>query len=79
MSGDVDYLLKVVTPDIRSYDAVYKKLIKVAELSDVSSSFSMECIKYTTALPVDYVGMKCAQGNGFRASLLLRVSVTTHL
>ncbi len=56
MSGEVDYLLKVVTPDIRSYDAVYKKLIKVAELSDVSSSFSMERIKYTTALPVDYAG-----------------------
>lgn len=54
MSGDVDYLLKVVTPDIRSYDAVYKKLIKVAELTDVSSSFSMECMKYTTALPVEY-------------------------
>ncbi|MEQ1773470.1 MAG: Lrp/AsnC family transcriptional regulator [Burkholderiales bacterium] len=54
MSGDIDYLLKVVTPDIRSYDTVYKKLIKVADLSDVSSSFSMERIKYTTALPVDY-------------------------
>ena len=54
MSGDADYLLKVVTPDIRSYDAVYKKLIKVAELTDVSSSFSMACMKYTTALQVEY-------------------------
>lgn len=54
MSGDIDYLLKVVVPDIRGYDAVYKKLIKVAELSDVSSSFAMERIKVTTALPVEY-------------------------
>jgi Lrp/AsnC family transcriptional regulator len=54
MSGDIDYLLKVVVPDIRGYDAVYKKLIKVAELSDVSSSFAMERIKYSTALPVSY-------------------------
>lgn len=54
MSGEVDYLLKIAVPDIRGYDAVYKKLIKVAELSDVSSSFSMERIKYTTALPVEY-------------------------
>ena len=55
MSGDVDYLLKVVVPDIAGYDAFYKKLIKVGALSDVSSSFAMEQIKYTTALPLDSV------------------------
>jgi Lrp/AsnC family transcriptional regulator len=54
MSGDVDYLLRVVVPDIQSYDAVYKKLIRVADLQDVSSAFAMEQIKYTTALPVRY-------------------------
>lgn len=54
MSGEVDYLMRVVVPDIAGYDAVYKRLIRVAELSDVSSSFAMERIKYTTALPVDY-------------------------
>jgi Lrp/AsnC family transcriptional regulator len=52
MSGDVDYLLRVVVPDIAGYDAVYKKLIKAANLHDVSSSFAMECIKYTTELPL---------------------------
>ena len=55
MSGDIDYLLRVVVPDIAAYDAVYKRLIKTAELSDVSSSFAMERIKSTTALPLDYV------------------------
>ena len=55
MSGEVDYLLKVVVPDIAGYDAVYKKLIKVAELYDVSSSFAMEQLKSTTSLPLDYV------------------------
>ena len=54
MSGEIDYLLRIVVPDIASYDAVYKRLIKAADLSDVSSSFAMERIKYTTALPVDY-------------------------
>lgn len=57
MSGDVDYLLRVVVPDIAAYDAVYKRLIRVAELNDVSSSFAMEQMKYTTALPLDYVGL----------------------
>ncbi len=54
MSGDVDYLLKIVVPDIDSYDAVYKRLIKSADLSGVSSSFAMEEIKHTTAMPVGY-------------------------
>ena len=54
MSGDIDYLLKIVVPDIAAYDAVYKRLIALADLTDVSSSFAMETIKYTTALPVDY-------------------------
>ena len=55
MSGDVDYLLKVVTTDIDGYDRFYKKLIKAAHLSGVSSAFSMEQIKYTTALPLELV------------------------
>lgn len=54
MSGQVDYLLRVVVPDIAAYDRVYKKLIAVADLYDVSSSFAMERIKNTTALPLDY-------------------------
>lgn len=55
MSGDIDYLLKVVTSDIEGYDRFYKKLIKVAQLSGVSSAFSMEQIKFTTALPLELV------------------------
>ena len=54
MSGDVDYMLRVVVPDIAAYDEVYKRLIAVGGLSDVSSSFAMERIKYTTELPLDY-------------------------
>jgi Lrp/AsnC family transcriptional regulator len=54
MSGEIDYLLRVVVPDIDAYDRFYKKLIAKIQLSDVSSSFAMEQIKYTTALPLDY-------------------------
>ncbi len=52
MSGEVDYLLKVMVRDMRAYDVFYKRLIATAPLSDVSSSFAMEQIKFTTALPV---------------------------
>ena len=54
MSGEIDYLLRVVVPDIASYDAVYKRLIKAADFADVSSSFALEEIKYTTALPLGF-------------------------
>ncbi|AJK45590.1 Lrp/AsnC family transcriptional regulator [Burkholderia plantarii] len=52
MSGETDYLLRVVVADIADYDRVYKLLIRTVPLSDVSSSFAMEQIKYSTALPV---------------------------
>src|SRR5690606_26829676 len=55
MSGEVDYLLRVVVPDIAAYDAFYKKLISKIEIRDVSSAFAMEQIKYTTELPLDYL------------------------
>ena len=54
MSGDVDYLLRIVVPDIAAYDGVYKRLIAGTQLSDVSSSFAMEQLKFTTALPLRY-------------------------
>jgi Lrp/AsnC family transcriptional regulator len=52
MSGDVDYLLRLQVADIADYDRVYKQLIKKVRLTDVSSTFAMEQIKYTTAIPV---------------------------
>lgn len=55
MSGEVDYLLRVVVPDIGAFDAFYKKLIGKINLSDVSSSFAMGQIKYTTALPLGFI------------------------
>lgn len=55
MSGETDYLLKIVVRDIEDYDRVYKKLIAVAPLHDVSSMFAMERIKVSTALPLEGV------------------------
>ncbi|MFD1949975.1 Lrp/AsnC family transcriptional regulator [Sphingomonas arantia] len=52
MSGEIDYLLKIVARDIADYDRIYRKLTKVADLHDVTSSFAMQEIKSTTALPL---------------------------
>ena len=58
MSGDVDYLMRIVVPDIDAYDAVYKRLIAAVEFLDVSASFALETIKYTTALPLSYLTLE---------------------
>lgn len=55
MSGEVDYLLRLAIPDIAAYDTVYKQLIQVGGLTDVSASFALECIKSTTELPLSYI------------------------
>lgn len=53
MSGEVDYLMRVAVSSIEAYDRFYKKLIERIELSNVTSSFAMEQMKYTTALPIN--------------------------
>src|SRR5262245_47140323 len=58
MTGDVDYLLQAVIPDVAAYDDLYTRLIGRITLADVSSSFVMEEIKSTTVLPLDYAPQK---------------------
>lgn len=58
LSGDIDYLLRVALPNIKAYDAFYKRLIAKVDLSDVSCMFAMETIKSTTKLPLSYVALK---------------------
>ena len=54
IAGEYDYLLRVQVADMKRYDDFYKKLVNsVPGLSDVTSSFAMEQIKYTTALPIE--------------------------
>lgn len=52
LSGNVDYLLKIVVADVADYDRVYKKIVRAVPLFDVSSYISMERIKETTELPL---------------------------
>jgi len=62
MSGEVDYLLRVVVPSIDAYDRFYKKLISRISITKVSSAFAMEQIKYTTAVPLDFARDRLASG-----------------
>ena len=55
ISGDSDYLMKVLVPDMQAYDEFYQRLIAQAGFSDVSSSFAMEQIKYSTEIPLESI------------------------
>lgn len=55
LTGSTDYIMKVVVPDIAAYDEVYKRMIDRLEFSSVNSSISMEELKFTTAVPTEYL------------------------
>jgi Lrp/AsnC family transcriptional regulator len=53
LGGDVDYLLRVVVPDMAAFDTFYRRLTaEVPSLRKVTSRFAMERVKSTTALPI---------------------------
>lgn len=52
LAGDIDYILKVRVPNARAFDTFYQSLIREVSIFNVTSSLSMEEIKYTTALPL---------------------------
>lgn len=52
LAGDVDYILKMMVRSVADYDRVYQRLIADIRLSDVSASFAMEKLKFTTELPL---------------------------
>ncbi len=52
MSGEIDYIAKIYARDIQHYDLIYKKIIAIGDILDVSSSFSMETIKSGNRVPV---------------------------
>ncbi|APZ52902.1 Lrp/AsnC family transcriptional regulator [Salipiger abyssi] len=54
LAGEIDYMLRVVVPDIATYDSVYQRLIEKVDIRDVSSMFAMETIRSSTELPLDY-------------------------
>jgi Lrp/AsnC family transcriptional regulator len=57
LTGETDYLLRIVVPDIEHFDEVYKRMISKIEFSDISSAISMEEMKFTTAVPTRYMLM----------------------
>jgi len=52
MAGDIDYLLRVVVPDISAFDRFYQRLTKRVRMKGVTSRFTMETIRASTVYPL---------------------------
>ncbi len=53
MAGEYDYMMKVVARDMAGFDEFYKRMVNnITGISNVTSTFAMEPLKYTTALPL---------------------------
>ena len=53
VTGDRDYFLRIVVPDMESYERfLSQKLLKEPVVASVNSRFSLRRVKYSTALPV---------------------------
>jgi Lrp/AsnC family transcriptional regulator len=55
LSGTVDYIFKVLVPSMEKYNEFYKKLTNNVDFFEVTTSFSMEEIKQTSNLPLNYI------------------------
>lgn len=54
LTGEIDYLMRLVLPNVETYDTIYKQLISRLDFTDVTSFISMEELKFTTAVPLKY-------------------------
>ncbi|MXZ45326.1 MAG: Lrp/AsnC family transcriptional regulator [Gammaproteobacteria bacterium] len=53
VSGDTDFLLRIVVADVATYETLlYKKLIRLREVGTLNSMFALRQVKYTTELPL---------------------------
>lgn len=56
MTGSFDYLLRVVAPNLDAYGhLMMQRLLKIPGVKDVRSSFVLDTIKDSTAVPLDYM------------------------
>jgi len=54
LTGNFDYIIKLVLPNVEHYDVIYRQLVGRIELFDVSAYISMETVKLSTGLPTNY-------------------------
>jgi len=54
MTGDADYMLRVVVADLEAYERfLMKHLTRISAVANIRSSFALKQVKYRTALPLD--------------------------
>lgn len=54
LTGNFDYIVKLVLPNVEYYDVIYKKLVAMVPLVDISAYISMEAVKDSAVLPTNF-------------------------
>ena len=53
MTGDADYLMRVVVPDLTAYEQfLMRKLTRVPGIASIRSSFALRAVRHRTELPI---------------------------
>jgi len=64
MSGDADYLLRVVVPDMPSLERfILEQLTTIPGVANIRSSFALKQVRYRTALPLPAAGLTLSSGD----------------
>jgi DNA-binding Lrp family transcriptional regulator len=73
MTGDADYLLRVVVPDVQAFEAfILGFLSRVPGVGNIKSSFALKQVKYQTALPLPQDTAKTRRTNAPRRAVASR-------
>jgi Lrp/AsnC family transcriptional regulator len=54
LTGNFDYIMKLVLPNVEHYDVIYKQLVGRIEMYDMSAYISMETVKHASGVPTHY-------------------------
>lgn len=65
VSGETDFLLRVVVRNVQDYEKLLRqKLVHLPEVGNLSSTFALRQVKYTTSLPLDSSDTPVGESDG---------------
>lgn len=65
VSGEADFLLQVVVPDLAAYEAFLTgTLLRLPSVADIRSNFAIQTVKERAPLPLDHLPERMGEGGG---------------
>ena len=78
MKGDLDYLLRVVAPDLKALQGfIVERLAKITYVASIRSSIELKQVKYKTALPIDLANLPATLSSARQSCRLTMLRLST--